>query len=113
MKFIDLLVFLMILSVFLLLANSSISTMRKMDNHLSEVRLRAESTEFIHKSFRNACKGKGFNSLNEWQKSCRAMWKLDYIAWADASEFMNVDKGIVFYGKWASEWGQGEVYCRK
>lgn len=113
MKLIDVFIFLMIFSVFVLFSNSSLRCVEMLEKSLMENRIRSESTEFIYESFRNTCMGKGFNSLNEWQKNCRAMWSLDYIAWADASDFMDVEKEILYYGTWSGKYGKGEVYCRK
>ncbi len=73
--------------------------------------------KFIEESFKNTCHGKGFSDLNEWQKTCRALFSLDYIAWSDAAEFMDVcdedTKGKLFYGKWSATYFEGEVYCRR
>lgn len=74
------------------------------------------ANHFITESFRITCNGKGFDSLNEWQCTCREMWKLDYIGWADASEFMEVDYSLsdklLMYGKWKGNLAEGEVYSR-
>ena len=73
--------------------------------------------KFIEESFKNTCCGKGFSDLNEWQKTCRSLFSLDYIAWSDATEFMDVNdensEGKLFYGKWTSSSFEGEVYCRR
>lgn len=73
--------------------------------------------KFIEQSFKNTCYGNGFSDLNEWQKTCRALFNLDYIAWSDASEFMAVvdedSEGKLLYGKWIGASFDGEVYCRR
>ena len=72
-----------------------------------------EKLKFISESFENACQGKGFDSLIQWQKTCRAMWNLNYIGWSKASDFMIVnDKNdsVLMYGTWKSESYNGEIY---
>ena len=77
---------------------------------------KATANRFISESFRKTCNGNGFESLNEWQITCRAMWKLDYIGWADARDFMEVSYAVseknLMYGKWNGSVADGEVYCR-
>ena len=75
-----------------------------------------EEEGFISETFISTCMGNGFSSLNEWQVVCREKYKLDYIAWSAASDFMLVkesDKGILYYGKWIGKNGSGEVYAYK
>lgn len=75
-----------------------------------------ESYRFITESFRKTCNGEGFNSLNEWQQKCGSLWELEYIGWANANEFLEVENkesGELFYGRWIGPFGNGEVYCRK
>lgn len=74
--------------------------------------------KFIAESFRNTCKGTGFENLEQWQISCRNLFDLDYIAWCDSEEFM-IDEHKegnqkLVYGKWVSKdkRSDGEVYCR-
>lgn len=73
--------------------------------------------KFISNSFVNTCSGKGFADLNEWQQKCRAMYNLDYIAWCNAEDFMDVSyenkPTQLYYGTWNSNDIKGEIYCRK
>lgn len=88
----------------------------KTKNKLEEEKWKNESFQFISESFRKTCCGEGFPSLNEWQKNCKTMWNLEYIGWANAEDFMEVqnpEKGKLFYGTWVGPYGRGEVYCRK
>lgn len=73
--------------------------------------------KFLCESFRKTCAGRGFENLNEWQKTCGALWRCEYIGWTEAEDFLidreNADeKGKLFYGCWKGENGSGEVYCR-
>lgn len=73
------------------------------------------STRFISESFRKTCKGNGFKDLNQWQKTCRSLWNLDYIGWCSAEDFMvdpSPESGELLYGKWIGSCGEGEVYER-
>lgn len=75
---------------------------------------------FIAESFKNTCCGNGFSDLEEWQKCCRQMFSLEYIAWCPAQEFMIDEQsnnlGELMYGKWIckneSSKASGEIYCR-
>ena len=82
-------------------------------NHIEQKKL--NSLEYISESFRKTCEGKGYSSLNDWQKSCKSLWNLDYIAWCDVSDFMEVKNNsdtVLFYAQWSGENGNGEVYHR-
>lgn len=72
---------------------------------------------FIAESFRNTCGGRGFDSLEEWQLTCRQLFNLEYIAWCPADEFMiDEESSVLMYGKWIGKDNDkkisGEVYCR-
>lgn len=71
-----------------------------------------ECTRFVSESFKMTCEGRGFENLLDWQKKCRALWNLEYIGWAFASDFMEVSEhetGLV-YGKWNNEFCDGEIF---
>lgn len=76
---------------------------------------------FIAESFRQTCKGRGFDNLEQWQLTCRRLFKLEYIAWCSSDDFMIDEAGennsCLMYGKWIAgeEYSDmsGEVYCRK
>mgnify|MGYP003309324946 CR=1 FL=1 len=97
-------------------ATLSLRTFENLNDRRESARLLYESTEFISKSFINTCNGSGFENLNEWQKNCREMFQLEYIAWTRADNFMidsSEDNGELLYGKWIGKSGGGEVFCRK
>lgn len=67
---------------------------------------------FIAESFRNTCAGKGFSNLEQWQNSCRALFKLESIEWnyvVDGTE-------ILIQGSWQGNDAlcecRGEAFCR-
>jgi len=115
-KFTDVFLWIVLLSTLIISANYSFKTFRQLEEKSSSFEKKVESTEFISKSFRKACSKEGFTSLNQWQKTCKALWKLEYIAWAEAEDFMDVsesEKGTLMYGKWSGNYGSGEIFCRK
>lgn len=82
-----------------------------------EFNQKADAEYFISESFRKTCRGEGFDSLNEWQIVCKALWQLEYIGWGNAEDFMIVDYSFnecpLIYGKWQGRIMEGEVFCRK
>lgn len=88
-----------------------------------------EENAFIQEMFVETCNGNGFNSLDEWKSVCSEKFKLDYITWSRASEFIvendeankesevgesSVDnQSFLYYGRWHGKNGYGEVYARK
>ena len=117
MKFTDVVIVFVMLTLIECSALKSFSVCMKMAERKTDLMMQVTATHFVSESFKNSCRGKGFETLNGWQKACRAMWKLDYIAWADAEDFMNVPKDLnsetLFYGRWIGKNFNGEVYCRK
>lgn len=91
--------------------------LKKINENSQKYKTQANAEFFISESFKKTCAGNGFKDLNDWQSKCRALWKLDYIAWSNAQDFMEVDKSRnnkdLMYGKWISEVSSGEVYCRR
>lgn len=83
----------------------------------SEIKNQTMSTKFIFESFKATCEGRCFSSLNEWQQKCKSLCDLEYIAWSNAEDFMDVScencDDTLFYGVWISKYGKYEVYCRK
>ena len=67
--------------------------------------------KFIAQSFKNACKGKGFKSLEQWQSVCAALFKLESINYEPVSDSKNL-----MYASWngSSELKKcsGEVYAK-
>ncbi len=93
---------------------------KKLDSKAIDSRQVFVAKRFIAESFRNTCNGKGFKNLEEWQLCCRALFKLEYIGWCEAQDFM-IDEspqlGELMYGKWIGcddmKQCSDEVYCRK
>ncbi|MCR4580376.1 MAG: hypothetical protein K5681_08520 [Treponema sp.] len=112
MKFIDLIYIMLLLSMISAAVLRFSKSFIELDKRESELSYQKDSISFISQSFINTCDGMGFPSLNEWQKSCKAMWTLDYIAWADAASFLPVKSGVLLYGSWKNNDLSGEVYCR-
>lgn len=84
---------------------------RKKEKVSDELRM----VSFISESFSKTCSGNGFESLNQWQMVCREMFNLDYIGWGKAESFSEINENaesILYYGKWISFSGEGEVYSR-
>lgn len=66
---------------------------------------KADSSEFIIKSFRNTCDGLGFASFDDWKDTCKVMWKLEYIGYEK--------KNGVWRGFWKGPSGEGEVFQKE
>jgi len=117
MKFTNLIIGIAFVSVFSFVLFNGISSCRKLDEKFKVSIAHQSSEEFIAESFRNTCVGEGFEDLNQWQIKCRDMFGLDYIAWSNANEFMDVSMKNtcteLFYGVWIKNGQQKEVYCRK
>ena len=109
MKYTQLICFSILLALFSSVFSSSYSQLFKMEKKLDETRRKCDSLIFISESFSATCKGKGFSSLNEWEKVCRSLWKLESIDW----KFCNgPDSGLCF-GRWSGPYGSGQVYAIK
>lgn len=128
MKLIHVVCMIIVMSIFASSFYSGISNVRKLSKEINEMQMQVDSLLFISESFRNMCEGKGFSSFVEWQKCCKQMWQLEYIAWSEADDFMkddviddftqnsdeygNYHQGTLMYGKWIGRYGEGEVFCR-
>jgi len=113
MKFIDVIYIMLILCMISAAIVRFGNCFLELDSREQELVYQKESLSFISQSFVNCCRGHGFSDLNEWQKCCRAMWSLDYIAWSDAASFMPLEGGKLVYAKWNNEALSGEIYCKK
>ncbi|MCR4899543.1 MAG: hypothetical protein K5907_01875 [Treponema sp.] len=77
--------------------------------------------KFIAESFKQTCDGSGFRDFEEWQLTCKSLFKLEYIAWCEAEDFMideNYDgNNNLMYGTWIGQGltkdCSGEVFYRK
>lgn len=134
MKLYEILILLLFGFVFSSCLCHFLSSNRKLEANLNDIKNETCSKRFIAESFRKTCNGTGFKDLEEWQLVCRSLFSLDYIAWCDAEEFMIdpvkeeaaesvglcnfyeiVNDNTLFYGKWMSSDDSeinGEVYCR-
>ena len=113
MKYIELIVCLILLTIYTSLLTNGIKTFVRLDNNNQEIEQRLNSCRFISQSFINTCDGTGFNSLIQWQKECKSLWNLEYIAWCNGKEFLPADKiknREIIYGKWIGKDFEGEVY---
>ena len=117
MRLINIFVSLILFGVISLGFGSGLETCRKLDQRYFSLSKNKTSKEFVTKSFINTCKGKGFSDLNEWQLVCRELFNIEYIAWANANDFMDVSMANtnedLFYGAWTLNGEINEVYCRK
>lgn len=116
MKYTDLLVFLFLLCVFSVVSASLVKTYSHLSSANDEYVEKINSNIFISESFKNTCQGKGFSSLYQWQKCCKAMCNLKYIGWSDTNDIMirgDKFKGLALYGTWKGQDYKGEVYWKE
>lgn len=103
MKYIDLLVIVFFLCIFYSGFSEWLKIFNRLDTENKYYMELKESNYFIFESFKNTCEGRGFESLYQWQKACKAMWNLRYIGWSNGREVLLVNetvKGDIFYGAW-------------
>jgi len=115
LRFVELLVFGIFQTFLTCLLSSSISLCSDLYQKKIEKKMAFEASRFISESFRETCDGRCFDSFVDWQKTCKAMWNLDYISWTRADSFMpveNSNNGDLLYAKWIGPYGDGEVYNR-
>ena len=91
------------------LFSSMLFEIKEIDRRIEDICKKTDSLIFISRSFCNTCQGKGFENLDEWKQVCSSMWNLTDIEW---TSFEKDDEGL-FYGKWNSPYGSGEVYAKK
>lgn len=109
MRLADVAVLILITGLFCPLYSNQLKVINQLDRKTHQSIQKRDSIRFISSSFRNACEGKGFSNLDEWESVCREMWMLDFIGW----EKLEDAGGDLYLGKWKGPWGNGEVYCRK
>lgn len=115
MKYTDLLISIIFLSIFSWSVSSFINIYSDLKSKNNDYIERTNANDFISRSFKKTCEGTGFQSLNEWQKNCKALWNLKYIGWSDATSVMLISdkfKNHAFYGVWIGENYKGEVYWK-
>lgn len=110
MKLIDMVYVMLVLSMLFSAVLRFGKTFVDLDVREREVDLQKDSLTFISESFIKTCHGSGFSSLQEWQKVCGAMWKLDYIAWGGADSFLPLAENKLMYGVWRNSQIKGEIY---
>lgn len=117
MKLTEIAVIITVLCIVVFSAYYGLFGIKKINETSEKYKKQASAELFISESFKNTCHGVGFENLNKWQATCRDMWNLDYIGWANAQDFMEVDNTIsekeLMYGKWDGVITSGEVYCRR
>ena len=109
MRFLELICFSVVLALFSILCRSQLFQVSGFDNNLKRIKKQSDSLIFISGSFKNACKGKGFSSLDEWVCVCYEMWDLEKIEWS----YLGKAEDGFFYGSWEGPFGNGEVYAEK
>ena len=121
MRFSTLIVVTIFLGLISVSARDAMTSINALGSKVEKLRSSYAAKHFIAESFKNTCEGKGFESLEQWQLCCRAMFKLEYIAWCPAENFMHdeaAERGCprLMYGKWMAgvpfEASGGEVFYR-
>ncbi len=82
---------------------------RTAEARLEQIFLSYSAKRFIAQSFKNACRGKGFKSLDQWQLVCKSLFPLEQITYEKAGSYNNL-----IYARWKGsekiEKCSGEVY---
>lgn len=116
MKLIEAVFAIFLFSIFTATASFSIRNAFSAYERNTLLNKKNSESKFIAESFNKTCEGKGYKDLNEWQKCCREMFDLDYIAWCNAEDFMEVSyensPNALFYGMWKKSGVTREVYSR-
>lgn len=121
MRFSTLIVVTIFLGLISVSVHDAMTCIKTLGSRVENTRDCYAAKSFIAESFKNTCEGKGFESLEQWQLCCRAMFKLEYIAWCPAENFMideAAERGApkLMYGKWIAgapfEASSGEVFYR-
>ncbi|MCQ2592580.1 MAG: hypothetical protein MJ188_07310 [Treponema sp.] len=116
MKFSDAVIAMTIIPLLLCLGGMSIKSAFSLNERCIKEKQNYESIYFVAESFKRTCDGTGFSSLEEWQTSCRSLMNLDYIAWCNAEDFMQVsyeNSGCpLFYAAWKNSNELCEIYYR-
>lgn len=110
MRLVEVILLAVLLSLFCGIFSDCITSIRKLDVEINLARKKKDCICFISKSFCKTCEGKGFETFEEWKKTCRAMWLLEEIEY-EAGE-SEKDKSLMV-GKWNGAYGSGIVYCRR
>lgn len=111
MKLTDVIVLAVIISLFSTVFVTEITELKKMDLLLEQLQMKNSSLRFISESFYSTCEGKGFSSLNEWEKTCKSLWQLEEIKWELLLENGSSDKYLIC-ASWLDSSGEKKVYYR-
>ncbi len=99
------------LSMLFTLMNTGLFYARKLEEKSQQAFLSYTAKKFIAQSFKKACRGEGFKSLEVWQQTCRSLFKLDSIEYERDREDQNL-----LYAKWSGtepyEESSDEAYFR-
>lgn len=110
MKLLDVVVFSVILCLFSSICCDFLSTVKRMDDRIEELHRQNACLTFVSESFYLTCEGdgtRGFSSLEEWKRSCGALWHLQSIEWK-----LDVQDSHLICGLWTGPDGEGKVYYR-
>ena len=93
-----------------------ISFCKFLENETRSRKIELEAAESIVQDFINACEKGDLQAFYNWQSNCKNSWKLNYISWSLAENFMvdNYDSlfGKLYYGIWEGEISSGEIFYR-
>lgn len=103
MNFTNLLFVLVLFSTVYVSTFSSLWLCNKKEQEIQKKWKSLNESRFISKSFINTCNGIGFESLDQWEETCRRLYHLDSITW-------EIPKDSIYCGKWSSESSEGEIY---
>ena len=109
MRFSDLILVMLLTGLFASSLSGQIKALGQIEERLEGLQIQADSYSFISESFRKTCRGQAFYSLDEWEKTCKAMWPLDYISWQQ----LDSNQGQkIFCGKWSLLGKECMVYAK-
>ena len=102
-----------IIAAFLCLVSTTIRNAvfytRTLEQKVSQEFLSYSAKRFIAQSFKEACNGKGFNSLEQWQLVCNSLFGLDSITYEE-------ERDGLMHAKWTGADSlkncSGEVYIK-
>ena len=73
MRLADVAVLILITGLFCPLYSNQLKVINQLEIKIHQSIQKRDSIRFISSSFRNACEGKGFSNLDEWESVCRKM----------------------------------------
>lgn len=116
MKLIDSVILITVCFLYTTGLYGALGQMKQISEKSRRLEKEISANRFIEQSFRKTCEGCLYKDLNQWQSECRNMYNLEYIAWCNAEEFMDVSyencDDLLFYGIWELNDKKCEVYSR-